>query len=171
MTSRSLLLIRLCVSSPLFSSWQIAISSSIWVGVSRLSSARRKAGKAARSWVLMSTSLVFQKTQSTARIWFRRYDHLRTLNLSLRLQSKEETQHDLLGEVASEFFPNVRYYSTYTADNLIPVGQQAITPTLEQIDLKNKALDCYETQIRVIGIHFDAVRGKPEYLNDTPHSW
>lgn len=79
--------------------------------------------------------------------------------------------HDVLGKVASLIFPNVDYYSTYLAGQFTPIGQRAIIPTSEEIDLKNKALDCYATQIRINPSHFDGVRGKSEYLNDTPYSW
>ena len=78
--------------------------------------------------------------------------------------------HDALGRVVSSMFSRVRYYSTYAeGEEFTPKGKQ-IEPSQEEIDRKNRALDCYPSQI---GLplnkrHFDAVRGKPEYLDDTP---
>jgi len=79
-------------------------------------------------------------------------------------------EHDLLGRVASSLFRNVRYYSTYKDPAVPPRGQHAITPTKEEIDLKNRALDCYASQLLLndVRVHFDTVRGKAEYLNDSP---
>lgn len=79
-------------------------------------------------------------------------------------------EHDLLGRVASSLFRNVRYYSTYKDPAVPPRGQHAIIPTQEEIDLKNRALDCYASQLSLndVRVHFDTVRGKTEYLNDSP---
>ena len=50
----------------------------------------------------------------------------------------------------------------------------SIIPTQAEINLKNDALACYKSQLKIEGVwlnHFEMVRGKPEYLNDTPYSW
>lgn len=82
--------------------------------------------------------------------------------------------HDLVGHVTSKLFASIKYYSTYTDQNYDPFGQHSIVPTVEEIKIKNAALACYESQLKVEGIrvnHFEMVRGKPEYMNDTPYSW
>ena len=82
--------------------------------------------------------------------------------------------HDVVGRVASTLFSSTRYYSTYTKDNYDPFGQYPIIPTQAEINLKNDALACYESQLQIDGVrvnHFEMVQGKPEYLNDTPYSW
>lgn len=82
--------------------------------------------------------------------------------------------HDVVGRIASKLFPSTRYYSTYTKDNYDPFGQHSIVPTAVEIDIKNDALACYKSQLKIEGVrlnHFEMVRGKSEYLNDTPHSW
>jgi hypothetical protein len=82
--------------------------------------------------------------------------------------------HDGVGRVASTLFPKTKYYSTYTKDNYDPFGQRSIIPTQAEINLKNDALACYESQLKIEEVrlnHFEMVRGKPEYLNDTPYSW
>ena len=77
-------------------------------------------------------------------------------------------EHDLLGWVASSLFRHVRYYSTYRDPAVSPMGEHPIIPNRQEIDLKNRALDCYASQIELNAVHFNAVRGKPEYLNDSP---
>jgi LmbE family N-acetylglucosaminyl deacetylase len=76
------------------------------------------------------------------------------------------SQHDLVGLVAGELFRVFRRYTTYTKTELWPKGTEEIIPTQEEKDLKNKALDCYQSQIRLGATrpHFDAVSGKSEWL-------
>lgn len=76
--------------------------------------------------------------------------------------------HDLIGRVYSKEIIKwclfkVTKYATYTKENLTPAGDIEIIPTQEEIDLKNKALDCYKSQFPWNQPHFDAVRGKSEY--------
>lgn len=75
-------------------------------------------------------------------------------------------QHDLIGQVAKEIFPDCVQYTTYTKRELWTKGKTEIAPTQEEIDLKNKALDCYESQIQLPSTapHFEAVRGKSEWF-------
>lgn len=75
-------------------------------------------------------------------------------------------QHDLVGTVAGRLFESrVRYYTTYNKEALYTMGTQEIKPTQEEIDLKNKALDCYQSQINLgaTAPHFWAVRNKSEW--------
>lgn len=74
-------------------------------------------------------------------------------------------QHDMIGVVAQEVFPDVVQYTTYTKTELWTKGSIEIVPTQEEIDLKNKALDCYQSQIQLPSTapHFEAVRNKSEF--------
>lgn len=76
-------------------------------------------------------------------------------------------QHDLVGRVAKEVFGDrVVHYTTYTKTELWTTGEYEIVPTQKEIDLKNRALDCYVSQINLPSTapHFAAVRGKSEWL-------
>jgi LmbE family N-acetylglucosaminyl deacetylase len=73
--------------------------------------------------------------------------------------------HNVVGKVADRLWPGkVKHYFTYTKDNLTPRGNIEIKPTPEEEKLKNEALSKYTSQLRCNGPHFDAVRGKSEYL-------
>jgi len=77
--------------------------------------------------------------------------------------------HDALGDVVSSMFSPVSYYATYAQGECFsPLGRE-IEPTPEEVDRKNRALDCYPSQIRLVRTEsrFEAVRGKSEYLGDT----
>ncbi len=77
-------------------------------------------------------------------------------------------QHDLVNKVALELFGRQRceQYSTYSKTQLyIPEGYE-IKPTQVEIELKNKMLDCYISQLNLPSTrpHFDAVRNRSEWL-------
>lgn len=74
-------------------------------------------------------------------------------------------QHDMIGQAAMVTFP-VTQYTTYTKTELWTIGKTEVVPTQEEIDLKNKMLDCYQSQIQLPSTapHFAAVRGKSEWL-------
>jgi len=73
-------------------------------------------------------------------------------------------EHDIVSKACTKVFKDkVIYYATYTKENFTPVGSIEIKPTLQEIKLKNKALECYKSQAHNYK-HFDAVRGKLEYL-------
>ncbi len=75
-------------------------------------------------------------------------------------------QHDLVSEVADKVFGHrVTHYTTYTPTELWTKGNIEIKPTEAEIELKNKALDCYVSQINLNATapHFESVRGKSEY--------
>ena len=72
--------------------------------------------------------------------------------------------HDTVALAADQVWEDrVVYYSTYTKTNLTPEGALAIIPTKKEEDLKNKALACYISQLKINKPHFDAVKGKPEF--------
>ena len=73
--------------------------------------------------------------------------------------------HNLIGYVGAQIWPNAIRYMSYSRTNLLKMGKTEIEPTLEEIDLKNKALDCYVSQINLGSTrpHFDAVRGRSEW--------
>lgn len=74
-------------------------------------------------------------------------------------------QHDLVSKVAQKMFPNLIQYTTYTKTELWTKGSVQIVPTREELELKDRALDCYRSQILLSATrpHFNAVRGKSEW--------
>lgn len=81
--------------------------------------------------------------------------------------------HAVVRKIASALFGPVYYSSTYYDPAIGPNGDHEIIPTRHEIEMKNRALDFYESQISLpdVRVHFDSVRGKSEYLNDFPHRW
>lgn len=74
--------------------------------------------------------------------------------------------HDLVRKVAKELWGDkVNYYTTYEGTNYHIARGFEVVPTIEEIELKNKALDCYTSQLTKNAPHFDAVRGKSEYYD------
>jgi len=78
--------------------------------------------------------------------------------------------HDALGDVVSSMFSPVSYYATYSEGEFFTPAGREIEPTQEQVERKNRALDCYRSQIGLPQnkYHFDAVRGRSEYFGETP---
>lgn len=76
-------------------------------------------------------------------------------------------QHDIVGKVGRERFPNALSYTTYTKSELYTTGTTEVVPTHEEVDLKLKALACYQSQLNLGATrpHFLAVLGKSEWLN------
>lgn len=74
--------------------------------------------------------------------------------------------HDIIGTVAAQMFPNLIRYPTYTKTELWTPEGVSVIPEPDEIILKNKALDCYQSQINLPSTrpHFDAVRNKCEWL-------
>ena len=77
--------------------------------------------------------------------------------------------HDAVGEVVSSMFSPVSYYATYAPGECFTPSGREIAPTPEEVERKNRALDCYPSQIQLAltQSRFDTVRGKSEYLGDT----
>lgn len=76
-------------------------------------------------------------------------------------------QHDLIGRVAYDIFGKAcERYCTYTKTDLYTTGGWEIIPSHPEVELKNKMLDCYKSQINLpsTASHFEAVRGKSEWL-------
>jgi glycosyltransferase involved in cell wall biosynthesis/LmbE family N-acetylglucosaminyl deacetylase len=77
-------------------------------------------------------------------------------------------QHDLVNKVAMELFGRNKceQYCTYTRTELYTTGGWEIKPTQQEIELKNRMLDCYKSQINLPSTapHFLAVRNKSEWL-------
>ncbi len=76
-------------------------------------------------------------------------------------------QHDLVATVAMELFGlKCEHYAGYTKTELYTTGNVEIKPTQQEIDIKNKMLDCYKSQLELAATrpHFDAVRGQSEWL-------
>lgn len=73
--------------------------------------------------------------------------------------------HDWVGRAAHQVFGNiVKPYTTYTRTELYTIGNIEIVPTERELELKRRALDCYQSQWRINRPHFEAVLGKSEWL-------
>lgn len=73
--------------------------------------------------------------------------------------------HDLISKVADDVFGSrCKHYTTYTRTELYTTGKEEIVPTIEELDLKERAMNCYTSQLRINGPHFDAVRGRSEWF-------
>jgi len=77
--------------------------------------------------------------------------------------SGSHKHHELVGRIAKELWNNPIIYTTYNGNEYLVKGSITITPTEEEKELKNKALDCYKTQLGKNAPHFEAVRNQPEY--------
>jgi LmbE family N-acetylglucosaminyl deacetylase len=75
-------------------------------------------------------------------------------------------QHDLVGMIATEIWGDkCKHYTTYTKVAPHTKGNIEIVPTIEEIELKNKALDCYKTQIgNTNKIYFEENKEKSEWF-------
>ena len=74
--------------------------------------------------------------------------------------------HDMVSNAAKAVFGAlVTYYTTYTPSQLYTTGTQEIVGTPEEIELKNSALQCFQSQINLPATkpHFRAIAGKPEW--------
>lgn len=72
--------------------------------------------------------------------------------------------HNMIGKITKEFF-DITAYTSYSKTNLWINGKTEIKPMDYEIELKNKALDCYISQLNLSSTapHFAAVRGKSEW--------
>lgn len=77
-------------------------------------------------------------------------------------------QHDMVNRVAMKLFGRKRceQYCTYTPTELYTTGGWELTPSLAEIELKNKMLDCYKSQLQLPSTapHFAAVKNRSEWL-------
>lgn len=74
--------------------------------------------------------------------------------------------HDMVARCANAVFGDrVIEYTTYTKTELWTRGEVEVVPTAEEAMRKRRALECYPSQIRINGPHFDAVWGRTEWLN------
>lgn len=75
--------------------------------------------------------------------------------------------HDMVSEAAKiAFGDKVIYYSSYASGEFFTKGDIEIRPTQTERELKNKALECYVSQINLASTkgHFEAVKDQSEYL-------
>lgn len=72
--------------------------------------------------------------------------------------------HDEIAKVAKEIWPNVTQYTTYTKTELWTSGNREIVPTEYEKEIKNRALQCYKSQLGINAPHFEAVKGKSEWI-------
>jgi len=81
--------------------------------------------------------------------------------------------HDMVTLAAVKVFgaERLRCYSTYSrhsrycGTDLHPVGTTHIEWTRPELALKERALACYESQLRVNAQHFEAVKGRGEWIS------
>ena len=76
-------------------------------------------------------------------------------------------QHDIVGKVGMELFGDrCERYTTYTKTELHTKGNYEIKPTPEELELKNKMLECYKSQLDLPSTkpHFEAVKNQSEWL-------
>jgi LmbE family N-acetylglucosaminyl deacetylase len=77
-------------------------------------------------------------------------------------------QHDIVGKVAKELFgASCKFYTTYTKTELYTEGTVEIKPQHNELEIKDKMLACYKSQLALPSTkpHFDAVRGRSEWLS------
>jgi len=75
-------------------------------------------------------------------------------------------QHDLIGKVALKIWPKAIQYATYAKGEWATMLKLEIKPTDLEKMTKNKALDCYKSQLSLPATkpHFDAMRGGSEWV-------
>lgn len=75
--------------------------------------------------------------------------------------------HDLVGKVADQVFGDkVKHYATYAKGEWFTPGTEEVSEIMsDEFELKEKALECYQSQINLPATrpHFEAVKGKPEW--------
>lgn len=107
---------------------------------------------------------VIDKTTLTERLaWFKNFDKI----YAPAVQGGNK-DHDLIGKVAQEVFPKEKLiqYCTYTKEEAHTTGNIPIEATEGEVNLKNKALECYKSQINLPStkMYFEAVRGMNEWF-------
>lgn len=85
------------------------------------------------------------------------------------IQDDGNVHHNMVARAAQKVFDQVIKYATYTSTNLSPLGyyekgDYPIVGSSWQVPIKERALECYQSQLRVNGPHFDAVIGKDEWI-------
>lgn len=63
------------------------------------------------------------------------------------IEENGNPHHNLISEVCEKMFWNIRKYKTYTGTEMRTIGKEII-PTKEEKELKLKAMQCYQTQIK-----------------------
>lgn len=73
--------------------------------------------------------------------------------------------HNMVGRAALRLYgPRVQQYPTYTKTELYKRGSYEVIPTTRELELKQMAMECFESQLRINLPHFKAVQGKSEWL-------
>jgi LmbE family N-acetylglucosaminyl deacetylase len=74
--------------------------------------------------------------------------------------------HNMVGQIAKEVFGQTKEYMTYATNKLYVEGSEEVTPTLGELELKEKALACFTSQINLSATkpHFEAIEGKSEWF-------
>lgn len=112
--------------------------------------------------------LGIKDTELTEETLRERLQHFNPETIYIPASQGGNPQHDLVNKVALELFGRHKceQYSTYTKTQLyVPEGYE-IKPTHTEMELKNKMLDCYKSQLNLPSTrpHFDAVKNQSEWL-------
>lgn len=94
--------------------------------------------------------------------WFKNFDKV----YAPAIQGGNK-DHDLIGEVAQKVFGDkLIQYCTYTKQEAHTTGKIPVEATEREVNLKNKALECYISQINLPStkMYFEAVRGMNEWF-------
>lgn len=74
--------------------------------------------------------------------------------------------HDVISDVAKKVYGDkVVFYTTYTKEELYTTGTKEIVPTEAEKAIKEKALECFVSQLNLRSTrpHFEAIKGKSEW--------
>ena len=112
--------------------------------------------------------LGIKDTELTEDILRKRLQYLNPEKVYIPALQGGNPQHDLVHRVAMELFGKKKceQYTTYTKTELYTTGGWEVKPVHNEIEIKNKALDCYKSQLELPSTkpHFEAVRNKSEWL-------
>lgn len=112
--------------------------------------------------------LGIRDTELTEQILAERLQYFNPETIYIPALQGGNLQHDLVNRVALHLFGRERceQYCTYTKTELWTTGSWEIQPSQPEIELKNKMLDCYRSQLNLSSTvsHFNAVRNKSEWL-------
>lgn len=98
-----------------------------------------------------------------------RFDNLDMVYFPAEVPNGNE-HHNLISQVAKKLCLlkgwQYRQYMTYAKDQLYLVGTEEMFPTPEEREIKERMLNCYQSQLSLPATapHFEAVKGKSEWF-------
>ncbi len=111
--------------------------------------------------------LGIKDTELTEDILIQRLNFFRPDKVYIPAIQGGNAQHDLVAKVCMQLFPNqYECYTTYSKTELYTTGKREIKPTADELEMKSRMLDCYDSQLslRSTKPHFDAVRFQSEWM-------